>query len=259
MPTPDPNTTPDTVAAQVNAQVTDARVRLALLMAPFLEGGGPTPIGAGGWSPGDGGHSFGPYQINLPFHPSMTQQSAMDPARAVAYMLPAYQNAVNAQPASLWTTNPELAAEQAIQAAENPATDYYTSHGAASVHSAYLSGLAAVGNPSIGGAGPSTGGLGPLTPAPGIGPVGGITGALQNAGTLPGFAVDTLGNAAGSVAGALLGPIERFVTNGALVVLGVIIGIIALVLLARASMDSGNSSRPVVVPAGEADAAAAGA
>ncbi len=254
--------TPDTVAAQVNAQTTDARVRLALLMAPFLEGGGSNPLGAGGWGVGDNGHSFGPYQINLPFHPSMNQQTATDPAAAVAYMLPAYTNAVNAQPASLWQTNPERAAEQAIQAAENPATDYYSSHGASSVHSAYTAALAAVGNPSTGGTGPVIGpptGLGTGTPAPSSDSLGGLgpLGPLTPFGLLPGLASGSLGSAAGSVAGSLLGPVERFVANGALIILGVIVAIVALVLLAKASMDDhGSNPPPVVMSSSEADAAA---
>lgn len=127
----------NTVLGQVERQIGDDRVRLAMLMAPFLEGGGKNPLGAGGWGTGDGGVSGGAYQINTSAHPGVTLAQTRNPRFAVRYMKGAYKRAVASVPNALWKRNPTLAAEKAIQRAEIPAESYYASHGTGSVKMAY--------------------------------------------------------------------------------------------------------------------------
>lgn len=142
----------NTVLGQVERQVSDARLQIAMTMAPFLEGGGSSPIGSGGWGVGDQGHSYGPYQINLPYHPGQTAASATNPSQAVAYMLSAYQSAEAKVSSALWGSNPAQAAEETIYYAEHPSVDYYSSHGTSAVNQAYANAVNALASadPNIG-------------------------------------------------------------------------------------------------------------
>lgn len=133
----------NTILGQVERQVRNARVRIAMLMAPYLEGGGPSPLGAGGWGVGDNGNSHGAYQINLPYHPGVTAAEADNPAFAVGYMRSRYAAAARQVPAALWASNPTLAEEETIQKAENPAESYYASHGTGAVNAAYANAVKA--------------------------------------------------------------------------------------------------------------------
>ena len=154
-----PTSTPFT--QQVISQVTDPNVRLAMLTGAALEGG---TYGAGNTiGVGDQGHSYGYFQINLPFHPGMTPASATDPTQAVAYMKGAYTAAAARVPASLWSSNPEKAAETAAFYAERPAKDYYVARGQSAVDRAYNMAQGALGGP-----GAST----PPAASPGTGPGG---------------------------------------------------------------------------------------
>ena len=127
----------------------DWRVRLAMLMGSRMEGGWDPST----WltNPGDNGHSFGPFQINLPFHPDIDQAGAVDPATAAAYMVGAYTDAVAAIPGSLWSTNPEQAGEEAAVGAERPAVPYYASQGSGAVDAAYNAAQAVLGGRAAGG------------------------------------------------------------------------------------------------------------
>lgn len=98
----------------------DPRVRQAMLMGALLEGGNLN----GGWSAGDSGTSWGPWQIHGPAHPDITQQQAEDPTAAAAYMAPAYAQAVERIPPALWQSNPTGAAAMAAYLAERPAYMY---------------------------------------------------------------------------------------------------------------------------------------
>lgn len=129
--------------AKIGDKTLAARVKVAMLMAPFLEGGGTSPLGTGGWGVGDGGNSYGPYQINLPYHPGMNSASATNPAAAVSYMLSSYISGVQSVPASLWLLDPIRAYETAIYNAERPAQMYRDAHGYAAVQGAYNNALAA--------------------------------------------------------------------------------------------------------------------
>lgn len=111
------------VVPAVTAATTDWRVRLAMLTGSKLEDGwGPQ------FSPGDDDTSFGPFQMHeggaldsLPGSLSQKIAEAEDPVTAVAAMLGSYQGAVAAIDPSLWSTDPEQAAEEAAALAERPA------------------------------------------------------------------------------------------------------------------------------------------
>lgn len=110
----------NTVVDAINSIATNARVRLAMLMGARLESG---------WNPGasgDGGTSFGAYQIHLPAHPGVTEAQAKDPAFATRYMLKAYEAGVNRVDPALWNSNPAVAAATAAFYAERPKVMYPT-------------------------------------------------------------------------------------------------------------------------------------
>lgn len=135
-----------TVVQAITSQVSDARTRLAMALGALLEGG---TLGSSGFGVGDNGNSHGPFQINAPYHPDISVAAAQDPSKAVAYMQPAYQRAVDAVPASLWQSDPEQAAEQAAFKAENPAQDYYVARGASTVNADYANAKAALAGQPI--------------------------------------------------------------------------------------------------------------
>lgn len=104
------------VAAAIDAATDDPRIRQAMKLAVLLEGGNFE----GGWGVGDQGQSFGPYQIYTAVH-RVTREQAEDPVFATKYMLPEFQKAVAAVPASLWQTDPMRAAMLTAGHAERPA------------------------------------------------------------------------------------------------------------------------------------------
>lgn len=113
-----------TVLSAILAATNDARVRASMVLGALLEGGS---LGAGPFPAGDNGSSLGPFQIHLPAHPGVSAAQAQDPAGATRFMLGEYTGAAARVPASLWSSNPERAAEQTAMLAERPARDYYAS------------------------------------------------------------------------------------------------------------------------------------
>lgn len=161
-------TTSTPFTQQVISQVSDPHVRLAMLTGAALEGGtyGPgSSIGVG-----DNGHSFGYFQINLPYHPGVTGAKARDPQFAVNYMKGAYTAAAAQIPASLWQSNPEQAAEETAVKAERPAKSYYAARGQSAVDRAYNMAQGALGGPGVpggsGGVAAPLGGNSPTAPKP---------------------------------------------------------------------------------------------
>src|SRR5215469_10050931 len=75
-------------------------------------------------------------------------------------MLPAYQSAVNQVSASLWSTNPEQAAEEAAVLAERPAQSYYSSQGQGRVDQGWAATQQVLGNPATFTSASGTGGTG---------------------------------------------------------------------------------------------------
>lgn len=112
------------VVTEILAQAPSEQVAESMLLGSSFEGGWGPSFGVG-----DQGHSYGPFQINLPYHPGVTAAQADDPKFATSYMLPAYEAGVASVPADEWQSNPELAAEQAAVAAERPARSYLDSYG----------------------------------------------------------------------------------------------------------------------------------
>lgn len=117
----------------------NTRVREAMLLGSDLESSWSTT------AVGDQGTSFGPFQIHLPAHPGVTSAEAENPSWAAHYMLGAYEAGVNSVSPSLWSSNPELAAEEAAFAAERPAQNYFASDGSAVVNAKWAQALAALG------------------------------------------------------------------------------------------------------------------
>lgn len=108
----------NSVVDSIRSVATDTRVALAMLMGAKLESNwNPTAVG-------DNGNSHGIFQINLPFHPSMSKATAQDPVAAARYMLPRYQDGVNKVSPALWNSDPAMAAATAAFYAERPARMY---------------------------------------------------------------------------------------------------------------------------------------
>lgn len=119
------------VLQAVNQVTTNARIRAGMLIGAWLESGdNATAVG-------DNGNSFGPWQLNQPSHPNVDARQAENPLWAAQYMLPEYTAAASQVPDSLWSSNPERAAEQTAYLAERPAQDYYVARGQATVDSAW--------------------------------------------------------------------------------------------------------------------------
>jgi cell wall-associated NlpC family hydrolase len=132
------------------ASQSDPNLQLALLMGSYLESN---------WrSDASGGGAYGVFQIQHPagapepgppVHPDITLAQALDPVYATGYMLAAYKAAMDPDnpnrkvsfPSSLWTGNPELAAEYTVYNAEMPAALYHETQGQARVDEAYHASL----------------------------------------------------------------------------------------------------------------------
>lgn len=109
------------VVDAILAATTDPHLRASMLMGTKLESGwNPNAVGDSGWS-------FGPYQIYLKAHPSVTPAQAKDPAWSTNYMMGAYKKALGAVPQSLWSSNPALAAATVAFKAERPKVMYASS------------------------------------------------------------------------------------------------------------------------------------
>lgn len=120
----------------------DPHIREAMLVGSYLETT---------WDPssvGDHGTSFGPFQMHIGGELTAqggTPSQAQDPTWAAQHMLSAYTRGVARVPASLWSSNPEQAAEQAAVYAEVPAQDYYTTQGQTRVDEAWSATQKALG------------------------------------------------------------------------------------------------------------------
>jgi hypothetical protein len=113
------NNVPDIIPAIFGA-TSNARVRTSMVFGSDLESGwNDDATNASG--------ATGPFQILLPVHPDINATGAEDPTTATAYMLGAYNSAVAQVPSSLWSSNPELAAEQSVITAEQPGGPFPTS------------------------------------------------------------------------------------------------------------------------------------
>lgn len=109
------------VVNAILAATQNPQIQAAMLLGSRMESSWSTT------AVGDNGTSFGPFQIHLPAHPGVSQAEAEDPTWAVNYMLPVYTAGVAAVPASLWGTNPSLAAATAAYHAERPKNMYASS------------------------------------------------------------------------------------------------------------------------------------
>jgi len=186
-----------------------------------------------GWNAGavgDQGTSFGPFQIHLPAHPGVSSQEAENPAWAVNFMKPAYQNGVNKVPSSLWTSNPSLAAATAAFFAERPAVMY----AAKTIAADWPFVQSALGGQSLAGGGGSNN------------PAGGTIGGTVNGGTTGG-ATDA------SLTSSVVGPIETDVSKvlnygymATIVGAGAAILIFGLVMLFKNAAEALPTSLPTM-------------
>lgn len=134
--------TTNPVVSAILGGTSDNEVRAAMLMGSWFESGwnaNSTQTGGGGGE--------GAFQLS-PGGPTHTSAQAFSPSASVSIMLPAYQAAVKSIPQSLWTSNPEMAAEQAAVAAEKPAQSYLASHGQSAVDAAWSNVESALGGNS---------------------------------------------------------------------------------------------------------------
>lgn len=126
-----------TVLQAINDATRDSRVRAAMMLGALLEGG---TLGAGPFEAGDSGTSFGPFQMHRGgalTSAGFTRAQAENPELAVMAMLGAYEAAVQQVPGSLWSSNPEAAAERAAYLAERPAQIYHQARGQGTVDRAW--------------------------------------------------------------------------------------------------------------------------
>jgi hypothetical protein len=152
------------VVNAILAGTNNLRVREAMLIGSRLESGwNPTAVG-------DQGTSFGPFQMHQGGAlGNLTPAQAENPPTAVSAMLAAYQSAVSQISDALWSSNPELAAEQAAVLAEKPAQSYYAAQGKGNVDAAWAATQQALMGIASAPGGPSTNatltGLNPLSPS----------------------------------------------------------------------------------------------
>jgi hypothetical protein len=214
-----------TVLQAVNQVTQDSRLRSAMLLGGWLESG----QNAG--AVGDHGTSFGPWQIHTTVHPDISPTQAEDPAAAAAYMEPAYAAAAANVPASLWSSDPEKAAEETAYGAERPSVDYYTSAGAASVDAAWQKTLAELNGQDLS----STQGFAPIGGSQTTGDITGQQSESWLRSLLPGGGLDTPGKILQG-SGISVSSIESDVLKMALLVLFVGTGAVLVILgLARAT------------------------
>lgn len=232
----------------------DLRVQLAMIFGSMEEGGftGPWGTTPAGPSVGDYGHSYGPFQLNLPYHPGVTPQQAADPYFAAGFMRNAYTNAVNAIPDSLWKSNPALATEEAAVAAERPAQPYLDSRGAAQVAQTYDKAIQV-----LQGTGATAGS------APGVSSGVYVQQPGQQAGTAYAQPASLTGGVTHFLTGGLAdmfhaSGIQDMVERGALIVLGALLIIVGLVMLVKDSNVQQAASQVAGGGGGKAGAAGVG-
>lgn len=202
--------TGNSVVDAILAVTSNLRVRQAMLLGSHLESGwNPTAVG-------DQGTSFGPFQMHIGGALTAqggTPQQAEDPTWAAQHMLGYYESGVNSVPASLWTSNPEQASEEAAVSAEGPATSYYNSQGQGAVDAAWTATQAALnGVVSSGGSAPG-----------GTGGGNGVTTTSATGSFWSGFWNGLLGSAAGPSFSPVDG-LERLgliILGGLLILLGI--------------------------------------
>lgn len=131
------------VVVAILAGSNNAEIRQSMLLGSWMESGwNPTAVG-------DQGTSFGPFQMHRGGAlGNLTPAQAEDPPTAVKAMLGAYTSAVKQVPQSLWSSNPEQAAEQAAVLAERPAQSYIASRGQAAVNTGWQNTLNALSGTS---------------------------------------------------------------------------------------------------------------
>jgi hypothetical protein len=222
----------DDVTDQILADTSDPHVRLAMAFGALMEGGS---LGSGPFGVGDNGTSFGPFQIHLPAHPGVSAAQASDPAFATNYMLADYAGSASAQPASLWASNPELAAEQTAVAAERPAQTYIDARGQAAVDSKYAQAQAALAGLAAGASSNPPGTSATATQTASIVP---FLNPLNWPSLLGGAASSVGGSVAGGVAGSVMSVMLPFVTKIAFIGVG---GLLVVVGLYRAT-DAGGKA-----------------
>ena len=226
----------------------NAEVREAMLLGSYLEST---------WSQtavGDGGTSFGPFQMHIGGALTAaggTPSDAENPAWAVQHMMSSYVNGVNSVAASLWASDPEQAAEEAAVAAEKPLTSYYASQGQAKVDEAWnatqgaLKGKVSTSGSPSSGSGTTTTGF----------DVSSIIGDIESAltGGLVGGSSKGLGGVFGALASWFTGQfginnVKDFAIRFGLILMGGILVIIGISSLTRTAVtdvmgNDGNSGR----------------
>jgi hypothetical protein len=136
------------VVAAILSSGQNVDTQLAMLVGSKMESGWSTD------EVGDGGTSFGPFQMHQGGALTSAGYSPADaenPTLAVKAMEGSYANAAASIPASLWQSNPAQAAEQAAVAAERPAKPYDDTAGVAAVNAAYAESVAALNGAIVAG------------------------------------------------------------------------------------------------------------
>lgn len=230
------------VADAILAATTDANTRLSMLVGSALEGG---------WGPnygvGDAGHSYGPYQINMPYHPEISRAAAIDPTAATAWALPRYQAAVAAISPAQWSANPKGSAELAAYSAEQPAQIYHVARGQGAVDDAYarsvgvLSGTTSTTSPvDLGNVQLAAYVPGTTIHIPGTGPGGSLVPSWAD----PAAVTGAVGQGLLSVLGAVVAPLKSYLENSVLVVFGLIAVLVGIVIIAHGAMgESGGDGQ----------------
>lgn len=219
------------VPKAILGQTTNLRTREAMMVGSHLEGGWYPPFAVG-----DNGTSFGPYQMHeggALTSSGLTPSQAENPVKATKAMFGSYTNAVNQISETLWSSNPEKAAEESAFLAESPAVDYYSSQGAGAVDSAWndtqdvLHGRKSTGGMPINATDTSANSAPPWWEAI-LGAIGGDPTGLEQ------YAVQKAANSAGGFGGVwdfFTNPTDALERLG-LIIFGGVIVIVGLVVLA---------------------------
>lgn len=195
------------VPQAIESVTNDPHVREAMMLGSYLESS---------WNAsavGDGGHSFGAFQMNdqgMLASAHGTPAQAEDPKWAAQAMLSSYQRAVGQVN---WNGDPEMAAEQAAVLAERPAQPYIDSRGKSAVDAAWqatqsaLGGAGSTGDPGIN-ADPSLFGIpNPLNPSTWVSSIMSMLG---------------------------IGSLKDLLERGALIVFGGMLLIVGILMMAKA-------------------------
>lgn len=134
--------TTNPVVSAILGVSSDNEVRAAMLMGSWFESSWNENATESG-----GGGGEGAFQLS-PGGPTHTSAQAFSPSASASIMLSAYEAAVKSIPQSLWTSNPEMAAEEAAVAAEKPQQSYLSSYGQNAVNTAWSNTESALGGNS---------------------------------------------------------------------------------------------------------------